>query len=270
MTAATNPANAIPICDAKTPPVTSSRPNACSTTGPVNERTRDPNDVGATAVSDPMSQLEAIPKTGATIDSESGRPLAAMVAAALGVPVTMLLGDPGVTGARATAATLDKPTELEMNLRRELWTEVERRIHDYVLDQAVKARRGPLKGTAKRDESSGREVITLTGDKDGSQRTIDVAWPPLEDTPIDILVKAIVEADATGKVPPLVVARLLLEALGVDNVDEVLEDLVDADGNFVDPGASAGQVAVDAFNRGQDPAAALNGGQASNGGQADG
>jgi hypothetical protein len=224
----------------------------------VNERTRDPNDVGAAVVSDPAQQLEAIPKTGATIDSESGRPLAAMVAAALGVPVTMLLGDPGTVGARATAETLDRPTELEMNLRRELWTEVERRILDYVLDQAVKAPQGPLKGTITRDEV-GREVVTLTGDKDGKQRTVDVAWPPLSDTPIDLLVKAITDADATGKLPPLVVVRLLAEALGLDDVDEIIEQMSDEDGNFADPGVSAGQAAVDAFNRGKDPAAALNG-----------
>ena len=222
-------------------------------------RAAEPNDVGGAAVGDPNLSLEAIPKTGATIDSESGRPLAAMVAAALGVPVTMLLGDPGTTGARATAETLDRPTELEMNLRRELWAEVERRLLDYVVDQAVKAPQGPLKGTVKRDET-GREVVTLSGDADGSMRTVDIVWPPLEDTPIDVLVNAITAADATGKLPPLLVARLLCEALGVDDVDEVLEELVDPEtGEFVDPRVTAGQVAVDAFRDGRDPAAALNG-----------
>jgi hypothetical protein len=68
--------------------------------------------------------LEAIPKSGATIDSESGKPLAAMVAAALGMSVTMLLADPGTTGARAVAETLDKPTILEMGMRRRLWAGV--------------------------------------------------------------------------------------------------------------------------------------------------
>lgn len=228
---------------------------------PLNDRTGAPSNAGAVSVGDPNVQLEAIPKTGATIDSESGRPLAAMVAAALGVPVTMLLGDPGVTGARATAETLDRPTELEMNLRRALHTETDRRLLDYVIDQAVKAKAGPLKGVAKRDET-GREVVTLTGDSDGSMRTVDITWPPLADTPIDVLVKAIVDADSTAKLDaaPLVVARLLLEALGVDDIDEVLEQLVDENGEFIDAGVTAGDRAVGAFNRGQDPAAALNGG----------
>jgi len=239
-----------------------SRVRQAMTPPSVNDRTGDRSNAGATSVGDPNLQLEAIPKTGATIDSESGRPLAAMVAAALGVPVTMLLGDPGTTGARATAETLDRPTELEMNLRRALHTETDRRLLDYVIDQAVKAPQGSLKGTAKRDEM-GREIVTLTGDTDGSMRTLDISWPPLEDTPIDVLVKAIVDADSTGKLDaaPLVIARLLLEALGVGDVDEVLEQLVDDNGEFIDAGVSAGDRAVAAFNRGEDPAGALNGDQ---------
>lgn len=57
---------------------------------PVDPTTGKALDAGATAIT-PMDQvLEAIPKTGATIDSDSGRPLAAMVSAALGVPVTLV------------------------------------------------------------------------------------------------------------------------------------------------------------------------------------
>jgi hypothetical protein len=216
--------------------------------------TGERNDIGATAVMDPMSTLEAIPKTGATIDSESGRPLAMMVASALGVPVTMLLGDPGQTGARATAETLDKPTELEMGSRRALWTAGYETILSYVIDQAVKAPGGPLRGTVMRDPETGREVVTLAGDGD---RTIDIDWPPLSETDPVALIEAIVKAEATGKVPPLLIARLLMQALGVEDVDEWLAELVDENGDFVSPDTSAGQVAVTAFRNGQDPAAVV-------------
>ena len=47
----------------------------------------------------------------------------------------------------------------------------------------------------------------------------------------------------------------LLLALGVEDVDEKLADITDEDGRWVDPRASAGQAAVDAFRRGEDPAA---------------
>ena len=73
------------------------------------------------------------------------------------------------------------------------------------------------------------------------------------------MVKAIVEADATGKVPPLETMRLLLRSLGVRDVDELLDEWTDEDGNFINPDVNAGSVAMDAFNRGEDPAAAFRG-----------
>jgi len=200
------------------------------------------------------SEIEAIPKTGATIDSESGKPLATMVAAALGVPVTMLLGDPGQTGARAVAETLDKPTVNEMNLRRELWTDKDRELYDYVIDQAVKAPKGPLKGTVKTDEY-GREVITLRGDLD---RTLDFSWPKLEKISLETLMKAIETADNLNvRIDPLLIARWVLEAMDEDDIDEKLAEMQDEDGNYIDPEFTAGQVAVNAFRRGENPAAAL-------------
>lgn len=226
---------------------------------PATDRyTGEPQRAGATAIMTPDMMLEAIPKTGATIDSESGRPLAAMVAAALDVPVTMLLGDPGTTGARATAETLDTPTERTMELRREEWTETLQAILDHVIASAVRAPQGPLKGAIVRDDN-GTETVELPGDIEG---TIDISWPDLDDVDVTTLVDAIVAADGTGYVPPIVIVRLLLEALGVKNVDEIVQELIDEEGNFKPPeGAAggAGQAAVDAFRRGEDPAQKLGG-----------
>jgi hypothetical protein len=185
----------------------------------------NPAGVGATAVTDPNTTLEAIPKTGATIDADSGRPLAAMVASALEVPVTMLLGDPGVTGARATAATLDQPTELAMNLRRALWSEFMTDVLNHVIDWAIRAPKGSLKGTQQRD---GNRIVAELPDND--DRTIDISWPEFESLPVDVLVKAIAEASVW--LPPLTVARLVGTALKIENLDEVLADLVDDQGNF--------------------------------------
>jgi hypothetical protein len=230
--------------------------------GPGTDRyTGDAQHAGATALMTPDMMLEAVPKSGATIDSESGRPLAAMVAAALDVPVTMLLGDPGTTGARATAETLDTPTERSMELRRSVWGEAYRQILDYVIDQAVKAPQGTLKGKVVRDED-GIQAFELAQDTD---RTIDVSWPDIDDLDPAVIVDSIVKADATGYLPPLTVVRLLLEALGVRDVDSILDGLTDEEGNFRPPeGAAkgAGQAAVDAFRRGEDPAPLLAGRQA--------
>ncbi|MET9339265.1 hypothetical protein [Nonomuraea sp. NPDC003804] len=227
--------------------------------GPGTDRySGEPQHAGATALMTPDMALEAVPKSGATIDSESGRPLAAMVAAALDVPVTMLLGDPGTTGARATAETLDTPTERSMELRRSVWGEAYRQILDYVIDQAVKAPQGALKGKVTRDED-GNEAIELANNTD---RTLDLSWPDIDDLDPAVIVDSIVKADATGYLPPLVVVRLLLEALGVRDIDSIIESLTGEDGEFRPPegaAGAAGQAAVDAFRRGDDPAKLLAG-----------
>lgn len=207
---------------------------------------------GAMVVMNEGDALEAIPKSGATIDAGSGRPVAAHVASALGVPVTMLTGDPGVTGARATAETLDVPTELEMGLRRAVHTEELRAICEHVIWASVKAPQGALKGSIRREPGTTRETVTLAGDTD---QTIEITWPALSDTPMNLLVAAIVAADSTGKMPPVETLKLLLHALGIRDVDEIVKSMQDEQGNFIDPRVTAGQAAADAFRNGGDPAA---------------
>lgn len=210
---------------------------------------------GQAAVGTPDVKLEAVSKSGATIDANSGKPLAGMAAAGLGLPVTMLLADPGVTGARAVAETLDLPTILEMGMRRLLWQAAYTDIIEYVIDQAAIAPGGALRGTMSRDEW-GRFRVDLAGDV---EKTLDWEWPPLVDIDPVELVKAITEsADTTiGRAVPKVLLRLLLNALGVKDVDEVLEGVTGPDGEWIDPDMNAGQAAVDAFRRGEDPAEAV-------------
>lgn len=212
--------------------------------------TGEPMHAGATAVLPPDVQLEAVSKSGATLDADSGRPIAAMVASALDVPVTMLLGDPGVTGSRATAQTLDKPTETSAGQRRDLWAAVLHRILRHVITESVRAHRGRLKGSISVDAWTGREVVTLAGDTD---QTIDITWPRLDDVDPAAVVKAVVEANGTGTIPPEVVARLLLTALGVRNVDQLVEAMVGPDGEFLWP-QPLGSPAADRARDGGDPA----------------
>lgn len=216
------------------------------------------NSVGSTVVTDAATNIEAIPKTGAVIDSESGRPLAAMVGAALDIPVTTLLADPGQTGARAVAETLETPTRLAMEQRRGVWTEAYRAILGHVIRHAATSGSGPLTGNETTDSYTGQRILTLDQDTDA---TVVIDWPSLEEVDTARVVEAIVKADSTGKLPPLEVARLLLLALGVENVEDVLDGLTDADGQWVDPMASAaaalGQAAIDAYRRGEDPSAAV-------------
>lgn len=189
--------------------------------------------------------LEAIPKSGATIDSDSGRPLAAMAASSLGVPVTMMLADPGITGARAVAETLDKPTILEAGQRRDLWADTHQRIFTYVIEQAIKTPRGPLQGRVDVDEY-GRETIDLglTTPAEGEEAqprdpSVEIAWPDLNELDPEALMRAIKLADDTGKMPGEQTLRLALTALRVRNVDEIIEGMRDENGEWQDPELAA-------------------------------
>ena len=205
--------------------------SAVTAANPYRPETASVSDLGQMVVTAADQTLEAIPKSGATIDAESGRPLAMMAAAALGIPVTMLLSDPGQTGARAVAETLDQPTELTMNQRREVWTAADDRVLRYVITEAVRAPKGPLKGKITRDRFRDREAVELDGDTDP---TVDIVWPDLSDTSVKEKIDAIVSAAGTGTLPPELVLRLVLAAIGVRNADAIIAEMVQ-DGVFLWP-----------------------------------
>lgn len=188
-------------------------------TDPITGQATDP--VGATALMSPDATMAPMHSSGATIDSGSGKPLAGMVASALDVPITMLLADPGITGARATAETLDKPLEDTTGSSQEMWADWLKGFFDHVVAVAIDDGRLPV-------------------DVDG---TIDVTFPPLSDVPLEQRMAALTQALDAGA-PPLLIIRLMLEALGVEDVDEVLDDMTDEQGNFLDPRVTAAAAAV--------------------------
>lgn len=207
----------------------------------------NPNGVAGWAVTDPNTTLSLVSKSGAQIDAESHRPFATMVAAAIEVPLTMLLGDPGVTGARATAETLDQPTELMAKLRREVHAEFYRDVAGYVIDQAAIAPRGPLTGNITRDGD--RVIVTLP---EGDERTVQIDWPEFSSVSVLDQVKAIQVADQTEKMPPLQTFLLLAQALGIDDVDDLVDQLTDDDGNWIPLDVIDAQVRARLADRGDD------------------
>lgn len=64
------------------------------------------------------ADVSAMPTSNA-IDLNTGRPLAAQVASALGISIVLLLADPGQSGAYGTAQTLSDPNRRTMEARRE-------------------------------------------------------------------------------------------------------------------------------------------------------
>lgn len=190
------------------------------------------------------------------IDTNQGRPYAAQVAAAVGLPVTVLTADPGQTGARAVAETLDKPTRLLFEARQEVWAEFIRSSVGYKIKRAVMAPRGPLKGWV--EQVRDRTEVRFRDDTDP---TVQVDFPSIEDDNLTTLVEAIATADATGKLPPLEVLRLLLTAFQVEDAEDILKRFTDDQGNWVDPNRgtqdAAAQAAIAAYRRGGDPADVL-------------
>ncbi|MGN7250060.1 hypothetical protein [Arthrobacter sp. SAFR-014] len=200
-------------------------------------------------------KIEALPKSGATLDSESSRPLATMAASAIGLPVTILLADPGQTGARATAETLDLPTRLTFQARQELHAEVIMDSAGYAVEQAVIAPRGALRGLGTAIRDGDRLRVRFN---DPATATVEVVFPGLDEVPLETLMKAIGEADGLSvKPPPLVLLKLVLQALKLRDIDEILAEVMDEDGNYLHPEVSAGDRAAKAFRDGEDPAAAL-------------
>lgn len=86
--------------------------------GAIGESNPPPNIASFLAMS-PGVEVKAVKTAGATTPAEDGRPLALMIAAGLGFPITFF-GDADV-GNLATAQTLDRPTELKMVYRQSLW-----------------------------------------------------------------------------------------------------------------------------------------------------
>ncbi|MCT1686276.1 hypothetical protein [Pseudoglutamicibacter cumminsii] len=202
------------------------------------------------AVAGDTVQVEAVPKTDATIDADSGRSGAAAVAAALDLPVTVLLADPGVTGARAVAETLDRPMHNAMTIRREVWADALRASIRFMLRQQVAAPYGSLRGSIGRDGD--RELLQFTDD---TKVTLQVRFPDITEPDMDRVLDAIATADTLDVLPPIEKAKLVLHALRVENPEEIIGSMVSDDGEFVPPSLSTlggvGQAMVDAYRAGR-------------------
>lgn len=163
-----------------------------------------------------------------------------MVAATMGLPETFF-GDVSV-GTLATANSLDRPTELQMRNRQELWKEVHQAILAYVIEQAVRAPWGLLRGSIE-EEDDGTPRITLervedstTGELVERDATVTVSFPSLLEHDVQARVQAIIQAATlgapgvpAGTISAATLARQLLTELGVDDVDAELDLLFPPD-----------------------------------------
>lgn len=159
------------------------------------------------------AEMQPIKTSGATTSAEDGRRLLLMVAASFGLPETFF-GDMQ-TGNLATAKSLDRPTELKFRDRQELW----RSILDTILQYVV---------ARKKRAPGGMQIVGST-----EQANITIKFPPILEHDVSNTVSAIVSAATLdGKSPAGTIdwrttARLVLEALGVVDIDEILALVAD-------------------------------------------
>lgn len=158
--------------------------------------------------------LDPIRVSGATISPEEGRRYLLMAAMGMGLPETFF-GDVNV-GTLATAKSLDRPTELKFRDRQQLWADVLHDILQFVVEQSQRAPRGLPQGV---------------------DAHIDISFPDILERDIEARVRAIVSAATlddkatAGTMDDRTLARLLLQALGLDDVDELLDKVAPADGD---------------------------------------
>jgi hypothetical protein len=166
--------------------------------------------------------IQPVKTAGATTSAEDGRRLLLMVCAALGV-YEHYFGDPS-TGNLATAKSMERPMELMFLARRMLWADVLTGILRYVIEQAALAPQGVIRGVQTMDEY-GDPVVDI-GDLDTH---VDIDFPSLMEKDTESHVRAIISAATLdGKSPAgldlKATTRMLLVALGEDDVDQIIED----------------------------------------------
>ena len=185
---------------------------------------------GSTFIAGEGVKLEAVRTNGATVSAEDGRRLLLMVAASAGLPETFF-GDASI-GTLATAKSLDRPTELQMRDRQNLWVDVLNAIHHFVLLWQVKATQGTLRslGTVERTVEDGQAFERVVWNEDVSPR-VAVEFPPLVQSDTPAMVGAMVDAATlrgqalAGTIDLQTLSGMMLSALGVQDTDQILARL---------------------------------------------
>jgi hypothetical protein len=176
------------------------------------------------------AKIEAMNKTGATVPPDEGRRLWLMVGAGVGLPETILSGDAEV-GNLATAKTLDRPTELKMTERQTFWKGVIGDILDYVVAESVEAPSGLLHGMAKIDADPLTQEPTVIWNDENTDDDIDIQFPDVIEHDPETKIQALVNAATLmGKapantIPDMAVSKMLMQLLGFDDVDALLDQL---------------------------------------------
>ena len=194
--------------------------------------TNPPPTTGSAFVGVEGTDIQPIRTAGAAPSPEEGRRLWLMVSAGTGIPETILSGNADA-GNLATAKTLDRPTELMMKARQSVWADA---LADIVTYDLARGREDGLVPAQEDDTTQPAIADPVTGATLVPQRDVDltpdVTFPDILEDDVTARVAAIVQAatlggsgTAAGTMPDDLLTSLLLTALGVDDVDAVVEEM---------------------------------------------
>lgn len=167
----------------------------------------------------------------ASPDPDGGRRLVLMMASGAGLPETFF-GDADV-GNHATAATLDRPTELRFLAHQKVWVEILLTITRYALDYMLKVGVEDLPAEQIEDRYGNLRWQLPDDPKTGKPEVlhIDVTFPDLLERSVTERIGAIVDAvtlkghTVQPVLSPKLLSRLVLDALNEDDIDEILAKL---------------------------------------------
>ena len=176
--------------------------------------------------------MNPIKTAGSTTGSTDGDRLIHMVCAAQGIYFHYLIGDPS-TGNLATAKAMERPMEIMFKDRQTLWKSILTEILNYVVEQSVIAKNGRLEGTVEVNDFGGKEVTLASTNKS----TIIITFPELVTPDSKARVESVIAAATLGGKPLAgtfdkeMVVRLLLQALAVDDIDEIIKKTFPGEGS---------------------------------------
>jgi hypothetical protein len=174
--------------------------------------------VGSAHISGPGNSLQAFKSAGAQSNPDEARRILLMACASAGMPETFF-GDAS-TGSLATAVSLDRPTELKFTAIQRRWSHILKMILHYVLDMSAKSPGGRLK-EARANNSAPQPIKII------------VKFPTVIEHEIQPMIQAITEIAslggrngiAAGIVDRRTIAALLLEEIGYEDVDDLLDKI---------------------------------------------
>lgn len=226
-----------------------------------NAETRDTNPPTNTASWMALAgnvDIQPVKTAHSTTAPDEARALRSMVASGADLP-EHFFGDSDV-GNFATSETLDRPTELKMIARQTMWRVVILQISRYVIEQSALAVEGTLRLAGYRAKESADRFdrrtlsVTVTPPEKGSL-AVEVTFPNITERAITDRVRALVNAatlngrKAEGIFPDRkYLFKLMLEALGVHNVDELVQEYYpkSVEQGFVDPADDAENSRIEA------------------------